>query len=80
MRPQINSARAFKLLVAAESDMPSEVFDEFASKIKAVTDQHEDEVLAILGRDRLERAKALREECNREVWTKFAVGVGLTGL
>ena len=67
-------------IVAIAVTTPNEISDdEFGSKIRIAVDQHEDEVLGVLGQERLDKTKKFREEFNRDVWVKFGTSLRFTG-
>lgn len=66
-------------MALAESTPPQISYDEFSKQIKDAVAQHEDEVLSILGQERLDKAKQFRENFNREVFDKFGTFIWFTG-
>lgn len=67
-----------KIVVKAETAVSEISSDTFASEIKVVLDRHENEILDILGSERLEAAKKFRYKFNEDVWVRFGTSLRFT--
>jgi hypothetical protein len=71
--------KAIKSVVDIAEKAPNQISDvEFSSRIKSALDQHESEVMNVLGQERLDKAKAFRDAFNKDVWNKFGTSLRFT--